>query len=435
MTLCPHCTSSNIRYRYYRSSSWVDTWKCDICKDEIYSGNNYYHCRPCCDRGGSSHEPEVKRCSGMYCTYCVNTKNNDWQQEKRKLQADKEAADKKAEIAEKALKDEEDRQIKAQAEKKKTAKATLNKSITFCNTCAKKVAQIQSLTDESKSAEGDIPTLDELTQTSTEFTKLIQQNKANLDSIQEANKGLITEAEGNNTYDTEQEMQSMMDQITEQQEVISVHKQKVRERIKKVNEQEIDIIKQETTVNDALIKTKKEETNLHGVDGQIDSLRKELQGLSGKEVNSNPEAVEKMNKTYDQLLKKLQEKHAENKEKYAELKQVKTNITMVRAKLMNTQKNNKYLLQCLDGEYERLNNVAQDVANKFERRAVYFLSVSVGLQEDTIRLFEEYGIGDDMDGIMELTENDLIDIGVAKKGIRNKILRMIMIKKRKANQN
>eukprot|EP01084_Bolivina_argentea_P266009 451070_1 len=422
MTRCPYssCQSTNISYRYYSSSSWVSTWKCDMCEDEIYSGSNYYHCRSCCDRGGSSHEPEVKACSGMYCTYCTNKKNNEWEQEKQKLQAAKDKA-------EKDLSDEKVRQNKVKQEKIELSANTQKKSDNYIAKCDDKITKLSNISSQtdSKSNESDIPNINELNEMEQTFTSLIQQNNANLAVVQEASQGIASEVNETETYETQQKTEAVIAKIESQQQVITQHKQKVRENITKINKEEIDIIQNENDTNIALIAAKREQNELHGLDQEIDTLRAELQSLGGKEINSNPSAVQKMNKAYDVLLQKLQEKHKNNKEYINELKTTKKRIGEIRTKLIITKSNNKYLMECLDKEYQRLNDVAQNVMVKFEQRATFFLSVTVGLKDDIIQKFEDYGIHDDWDEIMQLNDAELIDIGVEKKGIRNKILRII----------
>eukprot|EP01084_Bolivina_argentea_P271115 461188_1 len=285
-------------------------------------------------------------------------------------------------------------------------------------------------TDESKST--DNVNIEDLTQLGQELQSFMGQIETELSILKDviANShqmmNLITKQE---TIESEQKLQTIQNEIKKQQDIILKGKQTVRAQLDETNEKLKNIKKKSIANSQEFIQQADDEKNMNDLNKNIEKLFIECK-LNSDERDANPDAANKLHQQQDELLKTLKEKHQINNEKYEQLTKCETRIDKIRAKLMATQSNNKYVLQCLDEEYNQLRNAAKDATVKFEQRAKYFLAITLNLKEDLLNKFQEEELDEDMDGILELKDKDLEEMGI-KKFVRKRILREI--KKLKEN--
>eukprot|EP01084_Bolivina_argentea_P012551 23477_1 len=95
-----------------------------------------------------------------------------------------------------------------------------------------------------------------------------------------------------------------------------------------------------------------------------------------------------------------------------ELNECKLRVGVIGKKLEKQKGENKYLLQLLDQEYNRLYTSTENAIKKFEETGVYFLSVTVGLKENIIDKFVEIECDklDDIKDMVNMDDEYLIEI-------------------------
>eukprot|EP01084_Bolivina_argentea_P091714 165074_1 len=272
-----------------------------------------------------------------------------------------------------------------------------------------------------------IETLNDLNQMDQELNNLKTEAETQFAAVSDlitACKDMTDEIDQQQLIESKQKLETIVNGIKNIQSQLLNAKQKARERIKVTNEKLIDLKKKEKSNTDAFIAQKQKENELNDIDEEIQSSQKEMR-LNGAERNANPEAATKIDKKYNDLLKNLKEKHNSNKERSGQLEKCQDSINNIKAKLIATQSKNKYVIECLDKEYDRLDDISQGAQVKYQQFPMYFLTMELQLKEEVMDTFKEVGLHEDMDSILELIDDDLKELGIKTNFKRKNILKKI----------
>eukprot|EP01084_Bolivina_argentea_P214901 364796_1 len=249
-------------------------------------------------------------------------------------------------------------------------------------------------------------------------------------------KSLAEAEEGTVTYETQLDLEIFTKKAVQKQNDISKQKREVFLMDKQLNEKEILLIKNETEAMEQLMNEKNNKLKINEQYKNIDKLRGVLsammQNKSCEDIAGDEMQI--LDQLFDKLLQLLHEKYIANEQRVDELNKCKERIQIIRQKLEKQKGENKYLLELLDQEYNRLNTATETAMKKFEENGIYFLSVSVGLKENIIDKFVECGC-DKLDDIKDMNNEDLIEIGIESNMRRKKILKQVQLLNKKFTEN
>eukprot|EP01084_Bolivina_argentea_P043018 79285_1 len=302
----------------------------------------------------------------------------------------------------------------------------VKKTEKFIKQAVDKMKLINDQFDKSESKSN--LSIEDLTTYQHDITTMIQNISAGqalgIDIINNS-KSETEEISSTPTYESKDAKTGHIHKLKALQQKVATLLQKKREAGTKLNNKIIENKKHQNKLNKELIKSKEAENKMNEIDNEISLLQKEIvDSITGDDVATNRDAVDKMNKKVEDLICLMKQKHAENTQRISELNDCQTRIHKIHAQLVKAKSDNIYLMELLNEEYTRVTQVEKDVIKKWEERGIYFLSVTVELKEDVIQLFINQCY-EKLDDIKSLCDSDLIDIGIDKKGIRDRILRCI----------
>eukprot|EP01084_Bolivina_argentea_P214902 364800_1 len=280
--------------------------------------------------------------------------------------------------------------------------------------------------------------LSEITKLEIDLNETFKECKEAIESVENIvseSKSIAEEEEGNATYETQIDLDKFTKKAVKKQNEISRQKQNVFRVEKALNVTEKALNVNENEINDELITQKEVKLKLNEQYESVDKLREVLGAImvNKSEADIAGDEIQKLNEKINELLKLLHERYGTNEQRMDELNECKLRVGVIRKKLEKQKGENKYLLQLLEQEYNRLSTTTESAIKKFEENGIYFLSVRVGLKENIIDKFVESGC-DKLDDIKDMNDEDLIEIGIESKIMRKKILKQIHLLNEKFNE-
>lgn len=234
------------------------------------------------------------------------------------------------------------------------------------------------------------------------------------------NKDIITNISANSTYPTEEKLQAATNELDNLLTQCTKEKASLNKQIEAANKREMELLKNDEQHNKDSKEALENEAKLTDLNTQIDEAKAKLATFTGAELKAKGDSIKEFSQVFDDLVENMKLKCQENDKRKNELKQCQERMKKIKAKLKREKSDCKYLIQLINKECEMIRTATDEAMDKFEERATYFLSVTVGLKQDSVEKLIDW----DLDDILELTEDEMVEEGI-KGGEKKKLVRHI----------